>query len=104
MNEGRRRILMNPPGATDVFSITGLVGRTAMMADAAAMGFDGAPSVPCWCKRQNRARLGISLVADSNSAHSMQRCFGIEGTSRRTREPKTMEGGLPMDVATTRLH
>lgn len=47
MNAGRRRMLMNPPGATDVLSISGLDGRTERMAEAAAMGLSGPPADPC---------------------------------------------------------
>lgn len=47
MNVERRRMLMYPPGAKDVLSTKGLAGSVAMMAEAAAKGFEGAPSLPC---------------------------------------------------------
>lgn len=59
MNDGRRRMLMNPPGATVVLSIIGLAGRAARMAFAAVVGFKGAPAEPWGCGRKQKKELAV---------------------------------------------
>lgn len=47
MKVGFKRMLMNPPGATDALSIKGPSGSAARIAVAAAIGSEGAFELPC---------------------------------------------------------
>lgn len=100
MNAGRRRMLMYPWGDTDVVSTRGFTGSIATMADAAAWGLEGGPSVPCQQARTNihwGFTTAVAVVANmrgqDTNEEKEERQYRLENSrnkQQRLRAPRTM--------------